>query len=395
MKSNSKNNYKWFKYPGKTNKSAFTLIELLIVIAIIGILFVVLISRVDFATDKAKATGVQTDFRAFQIALETVSKENAGFATFGWDTGDLNGNHIRDSVDTGDANENGIKDSGEIFTGRKKYIENWNDVYTLTNPNPNAVADGQLPNAVKLLEDAINKNLDPKLQIVISDIADADGNYPITMANQARDPWKNEYHGVYITNAEDDNGADRGAIIVYSDGPNGEWGSAHKIEKGLVSISVPGSNKLGKDDMSIVVYYTNANGYGETAITTTGFSNNQQFLSGSNGIVGVVPTPNPNPNPTPDPEPTPDPDEPIVLEAGVYDSSNKLVADWDTFVDDYGLDITKGYSSSTYNTDPTSLYSVLNNNSEFADIVEIVLPDGITQLHDRFFYGCNKLQKIE
>ena len=62
------------------NKRAFTLIELLIVIAIIGILFIVLVSKVDFATDKAKATGVQTDFRSFQMAFDTVAREQAGFS---------------------------------------------------------------------------------------------------------------------------------------------------------------------------------------------------------------------------------------------------------------------------------------------------------------------------
>ena len=61
-------------------RKAFTLVELLIVIAIIGILFIVLISKVDFATDKAKVTGVQTDFRSFQMAFETVAKENSGFS---------------------------------------------------------------------------------------------------------------------------------------------------------------------------------------------------------------------------------------------------------------------------------------------------------------------------
>ena len=87
-----------------------------------------------------------------------------------------------------------------------------------------------------------------------------------------------------------DDGADRGAIIIYSDGPNGEWGSKHSITKGVVSVSVPGSNKLGKDDMSIVVFYTNVNGYGETAITTSGFSNNQGYLtSGQGGSVGIIP----------------------------------------------------------------------------------------------------------
>ena len=62
-----------------TKRKAFTLIELLIVIAIIGILFIVLISKVDFATDKAKISGVQTDFRSFQVALHTVATENQGF----------------------------------------------------------------------------------------------------------------------------------------------------------------------------------------------------------------------------------------------------------------------------------------------------------------------------
>ena len=65
----------------KTRKKAFTLVELLIVIAIIGILFIVLISRVDFATDKAKITGVQTDFRSFQTAFYSVAIELQGFPT--------------------------------------------------------------------------------------------------------------------------------------------------------------------------------------------------------------------------------------------------------------------------------------------------------------------------
>ena len=60
-------------------RKAFTLIELLIVIAIIGILFVVLVSKVDFATDKSKTTGVQTDFRSFQVAFDAVAREHQGF----------------------------------------------------------------------------------------------------------------------------------------------------------------------------------------------------------------------------------------------------------------------------------------------------------------------------
>ena len=270
-------------YKTKNNKKAFTLIELLIVIAIIGILFIVLVSKVDFATDKAKATGVQTDFRSFQMAFDTVAKENAGFNTFGWDTGDLNQDGKRNSYDEGDNGagggtaNNGIQDGTEVFTGHKVYVETFTKVYSLKK----AKSDGTLETnydrgALNRLETAINANLDPKLHITIKD----DGE--IVMANGAQDPWKNEYHGWYISKAAEQNGADRGAIVMYSDGANGVWGSAHDIDNGVVSVTVPNSNKDGKDDYSLVSVYTYVNGYGEVKNITTGFSNNQKFLAGSN-----------------------------------------------------------------------------------------------------------------
>ena len=262
----------------KTKKKAFTLIELLIVIAIIGILFIVLVSKVDFATDKAKATGVQTDFRSFQVAIETVAKENSGLATFGWDTGDENGNRIRDSYDRGDTNKNGKQDDGEIFVGSKTYGEEWTNIYTLTNP-----ADANDMSAIFALEAAINKNLDPKLHITIHD------DYTITMANQARDPWGNEYYGYYISNAEND-GKDRGAIVIFSSGANGEHGCEHGIAEGMTAVSIPGNNVQGKDDYSISVIYTYINGYGEVKTTTTGFSNNQ----GDNNTATNIVTPGSN-----------------------------------------------------------------------------------------------------
>ena len=150
-----------------TKRKAFTLIELLIVIAIIGILFIVLVSKVDFATDKAKATGVQTDFRSFQMALETVSKEKAGFNSFGWNTGDANANGIHDSIDEGDDNKDGIYQNGETWTGHKKYLETWTNKYSLIKPGTTFEADGYDKDAIFALETAINKNLDPKLHITI------------------------------------------------------------------------------------------------------------------------------------------------------------------------------------------------------------------------------------
>ncbi len=276
-----------------SKKKAFTLIELLIVIAIIGILFIVLVSKVDFATDKAKATGVQTDFRSFQMAFDTVARENAGFNTLGYNTGDIKradfdtalagytytnelkdtGDGIKNSYDAGDTNLNGKQDGSEVFTGRKIYTEVWSNVYTFVKPGTN-VYDVKV---LSKLETAINANLDPKLHITIKD------NGEIVMANGAQDPWKNEYHGEYITNAEID-GLDRGAIVMYSDGPNGVWGSEHTIENGYVSIIVPNSNKDGKDDYSLVSCYTYINGYGEVKNITTGFSNNQGLSAPGNHV---------------------------------------------------------------------------------------------------------------
>ena len=289
-----------------TKKKAFTLIELLIVIAIIGILFIVLVSKGDFATDKAKTTGVQTDFRSFQVAFETVSRENAGFNTFGWDVGDTKrmdfdealagytytnankdaGDRVRNSYDAGDTNLNGIKDDGEVWTGRKVYTEEWTGIYTLENPG-----NANDKSAYALLETAINKNLDPKLHITIAD----DGK--ITMANQAMDPWKVEYHGYYITNASVDC-QDRGAIVMYSNGANQEWGSKHSISGGKVTVTVPGNNVIGKDDLSIVSVYSYANGYGENKTVTYGFSQNATFLSGANNSVTTTPGNLPDENPT-------------------------------------------------------------------------------------------------
>ena len=282
-------------------RKAFTLIELLIVIAIIGILFIVIVSKVDFATDKAKVAGVQTDFRSFQVAFDTVAKENYGFNTFGWDTGDTNGDRIRNSYDKGDTNKNGKQDAGEVFIGSKTYGETRTGVYTLVKPG----TSGLDVDAVSALETAINKNLEPKLHITI------DTNGKISMSNSAKDPWKTEYHGVYLTNANND-GKDRGAIIMYSNGANQEFGSEHSIANGLVTITVPGNNKVGQDDMSIVSCYTYMNGYGEVKNMTTGFSNNQSFLTGNTNNSEII-------------RPNPDEETPQKVAYEILDGANQVV----------------------------------------------------------------------
>ena len=373
-----------------TKKQAFTLIELLIVIAIIGILFIVLVSKVDFATDKAKATGVQTDFRSFQMAFDTVAKENAGFNTFGWDTGDANQDGIRNSYDEGDTNKDGIQNGIEVFTGHKVYDETFTQIFSFKK-NGTGSYDRD---ALNRLETAINANLDPKLHITIKD----DGE--IVMANGAKDPWNKEYHGWYITNAEAD-GKDRGAIVMYSDGANNEFGSEHKIANGVVSISISGNNKAGKDDYSIVSLYTYVNGYGEVKNITSGFSNNQTML-GDSGIEDNNNTPIlPDDPDTPNNSETPD-NLYENLEAGLYETGsnyqNQLYS-WQELKDEGILNV-----FGTYVLDydrlqgdlvlPREMDSVPWDAFKNSKITSIVFPEVTSEIGTDVVSGCTNLSEI-
>ena len=202
-----------------THRKAFTLVELLVVIAIIGILFVVLISKVDFATEKAKATGVQTDFRSYQLAIETVARENAGLSTL---------------VD-------------DDASGEEKYAA---------------------------LEAALNKNLDPKLHVEI----DADGK----ISTDAKDPWKEEYTGQYLAPDADGTVKDRGAIVMYCKGSNLKLGTTSETVNGVVNITLEsGKETDGADDYAISTIYTYVNGYGEIQTKTEGFSNDIGNIGGT------------------------------------------------------------------------------------------------------------------
>lgn len=66
----------------KYRKSGFTLVEIMTVVALIAVLFVIFIPRINFANNKVRETGVQSDFRSYQLALEQVARQHSGFNTF-------------------------------------------------------------------------------------------------------------------------------------------------------------------------------------------------------------------------------------------------------------------------------------------------------------------------
>ena len=114
----------------KTNqkRKAFTLVEILIVVAVIGILFVTLVPRIDFAGDKARETGIKTDFRSFELAAEQLLRENAGIGEFCDASGDADVAKL--------AGANGINlylDKAIKFntSGECAKQDQWNQKYTM------------------------------------------------------------------------------------------------------------------------------------------------------------------------------------------------------------------------------------------------------------------------
>ena len=392
----------------QTKRRAFTLVELLVVIAIIGILFVVLISKVDFATEKSKATGVQTDFRSYQVAIETVARENAGLSVL---------------VDN-DAD------------GEAKYAE---------------------------LEKALNKNLDPKLHVEI----DADG----MISTEAKDPWKEQYLGAYLAPDADGTVKDRGAIVMYSKGSNLKLGTTAATENGIVNVTLEsGKETEGADDYSISTIYTYVNGYGEIQTATKGFSNNQNAVVGEN-VTPSDPSDPSDPDDPDDPDQggsgateyvvqlvvndsamgsvafTSDGHSgtsltltgtqsvqltatanagykfigwyvdseqispssvyecsvsgketfmavfAIQLVAGLYDANDNLIADWSTLINTYGLDVSKNYTSNATSTS-SSPYYVLTSNAELASGVKLVIDDTVPCIGTYAFMKCTMLTEV-
>lgn len=86
-------------------------------------------------------------------------------------------------------------------------------------------------------------------------------------------------------------------------------------------------------------------------------------------------------------------DDDQTLEAGLY-SGGTMLATWDDLVNTYGLDIVKSYTSSNYNTEATSGYSVLTTNFSDYNNLKLVISDSVTNIGNRSFRGCIGLTSV-
>jgi hypothetical protein len=194
---------------------------------------------------------------------------------------------------------------------------------------------------------------------------------------------------------------------MYSDGANNEFGSEHKIANGVVSISIPGNNKYGKDDYSIVSTYTYVNGYGEVLNMTTGFSNNQT-LFGGNGVADLEINNGNGGGEVVQPD-TPEEPEISVPSATFNDG---VTLSWDDLKltengTKYGY-IASGISNTSIGSNAfqncTSLTKIIIPDEvqsigsmtfkNCTNLTNAILPKGITTITRDLFYGCSSLTNI-
>lgn len=273
----------------KQNKRAFTLVELLIVITVIGILFVVLITRVDFATDKARATGVETDFNAYKIAFQMAAMNHNGF------------DYLFENTDAVEA------ESGVLLKPAQSAAENLmaalNDMLDDTMDLSLAYGEKADPNERGYV------GIPCVTEITADEIDNADACVKAVYYTEYSDPWKEPYIIYYCAGQQEIvtiDGEDvihdvadgtihgnRGCICMVSKGANVDeeivWDNgaidsnfdmddAFVWEDGMSKGDVEGYLFSGafvpavdSDDYVLVVSYTFRNGQGETAIHTFGF----------------------------------------------------------------------------------------------------------------------------
>ena len=154
-------------------KKGFTLVELLVVIVVIGILFVAFISRIDFATDKARETGVKSDFRSYQTALEQVFREEAGYKV-----GTTDGTKLMDKLNACLDSKLKLTASDET-TGTVTATDPWGTVYTIKHGK---IAGGGANDGYVLI-----KSLGPNATNEAETITAAEGKVTLALADGSDD----------------------------------------------------------------------------------------------------------------------------------------------------------------------------------------------------------------
>lgn len=80
------------------------------------------------------------------------------------------------------------------------------------------------------------------------------------------------------------------------------------------------------------------------------------------------------------------------IQAGLYDENDELIVSWDKLVNEYGMDVSKDYTSSTYQTDTSSPYYIFTNNNLSG---KLVIGDDVTRIGNYAFYNCISLISVE
>ena len=80
-----------------------------------------------------------------------------------------------------------------------------------------------------------------------------------------------------------------------------------------------------------------------------------------------------------------------VLASGLYDENDVMVASWDEFVDDYGLDIEADYSLAGSSI---NMSSALTTAGLHSTVKKVIIPDGVTRIGNSAFSGCISIKEI-
>jgi prepilin-type N-terminal cleavage/methylation domain-containing protein len=218
--------------------NAFTLVEILVVILIIGLLFVFLVPKISNSTDKAREVGIKTTFHSYETAFESVMKERSG----------LGKNSVTDS-DTLVGYVNGYLDPAlqiNVKTGSK-------DGASAITP----VAAGNAGSAV------------------------VDNNADEIYLTEKKDPWNNQYVFVCSLSAGTDTttaNKNDGIVMVYTIGkdakPTMQITGIKAVKSALTDSDTTNDANLGlsvgdgKDDYALACAYVDGVEY----TATVGFS---------------------------------------------------------------------------------------------------------------------------